>query len=154
MRSPCSGAEQVARGLISGAGFSEDDRTEFATVTTYAFAYALLALFIHRKFLARRPPKLTGLLAVMLVAFWALAPSIVMFFLNRLSWNSVEGLQLGNIFNVTSLRDGDQRIYHLWFANGWLLLMLILNATWFARQVKNFRPPIRIVPENAPPVQK
>ena len=43
----------------------------FATTAAYAFAYALTALFIQRKFLARRPPKLAGLLAVLLVGFWA-----------------------------------------------------------------------------------
>ena len=62
--------------------------------------------------MSRRPPKLAGLIAVLLAGAWALAPSIVLFFLNQLSWKSVEGLQLGNIFNVFSLRDDDQRVYH------------------------------------------
>ena len=120
----------------------------FATTTAYAFAYALTALFIHRKFLSRRPPKLAGLLAVLLAGVWAVAPSIVLFFLNQLSWKSVEGLQLGNIFNVLSLRDEEQRVYHQYFAFGWLLVMLVINAKWFVRQAKNFRPP----PASAPPV--
>jgi hypothetical protein len=123
-----------------------------ATTTAYAFAYALTALFIHRKVLARRPPKLAGLLAVLLVAFWALAPSVALFFLNQLSWKSVEGLQLGNVFNISSLRNDGQRIYHLYFAFGWLLVMLVINATWFLRQVKNFQPLVRASPDNLPPV--
>jgi hypothetical protein len=86
---------------------------------------------------------------------WALAPSIVLFFLNRLSWKSIEGLQLGNVFNVNSLRDNDQRIDHLYFAFGWLLVMLVVNAKWFARQVKNFQPLNRtqippVIVENPP----
>jgi hypothetical protein len=121
----------------------------FATTAAYAFAYALTALFIHRNFLSRRPPKLAGLLAVLLAAAWAIAPSVVLFFLNQLSWKSVEGLQLGNIFNVASLRDDDQRLYHLYFAFGWLLVMIVINAKWFFRQANNFRPP-----PVAPPVLK
>jgi len=125
-----------------------------AITTAYAFAYALTALFIHRKFLARRPPKLAGVLAVLLVGFWALAPSIVLFFLNQISWKAVEGLQLGNVFNVNFLRDDGQRIYHLYFAIGWLLVVLVINAKWFLRQVNNFRPLVRATPENSPPVLK
>lgn len=112
----------------------------FVTTTAYAFAYALTALFIHRKFLSKRPPKLAGVTAVLLAGAWAIVPSIVLFFLNQLSWKSVEGLQLGNVFNVFSLRDDDQRLYHLYFAFGWLLLMILINAKWFVRQVKNFQP--------------
>jgi hypothetical protein len=121
--------------------------TSSATIGAYAFAYALTALFIHRKFMSKRAPKLAGLLAVLLAGGWAIVPSIVLFFLNQLSWKSVEGLQLGNIFNVASLGDDDQRIYHLYFAFGWLLVMIVINAKWFLRQVKNFRPP-----PAAPPV--
>lgn len=119
----------------------------FATTTAYTFAYALTALFVHRKFLSKRPPKLAGLLAVLLAGAWAIVPSIVLFFLNQLSWKSVEGLQLGNIFNFISMRDDHDRNLHLWFAGVWLALMLALNANWFLRQVKNFRPP-----PSAPPV--
>ncbi|HEY5042394.1 MAG TPA: hypothetical protein VIK53_10365, partial [Verrucomicrobiae bacterium] len=119
---------------------SNEGLTWFATTAAYAFAYSLTALFIQRKFLAKRPPKLTGLIAVLLASVWAVAPSIVLFFLNQLSWKSVEGLQLGNVFNVVSLRDEEQRLYHLYFAFGWLLVMLAVNAKWFLRQVKNFRP--------------
>ena len=129
------------------------ERRVIGTLTTiaYAFAYALLALFIQRKFLSKRPPKLTGLITVLLAGAWAIVPSIVEFFLNQLSWKSVEGLQLGNIFNVFSLRDDTQRIYHLYFAFGWLLVMILLNAKWFLQQVKKFQPPVRTTLENPPP---
>jgi hypothetical protein len=131
---------------------ASDNEFWFATTTAYAFAYGLTALFIHRNFLPKRPPKITGILAVMLAGAWALLPSIVMFFLNQLSWKSVEGLQLGNIFNVVSLRDDDQRIDHLYFAFGWLLVMIVINAKWFFQQVQNFQPPARSAPEPPPPV--
>ena len=120
----------------------------FVATSAYAFAYALTALFIHRKFLAKRPAKIAGVLAVLLVGIWAIAPSIVLFFLNQLSWKSVEGLQLGNIFNVFYLREDEHRYYHTIFALTWLALMMALNAKWFWTQVKNFRPP----PPELPPI--
>ena len=61
--------------------------------------------------------------------------------MNQLSWRSVEGLQLGNIFNVFSLRDDSDRNLHLLFAAVWLAVALVLNANWFFRQLRNFRPP-------------
>jgi len=43
------------------------------TLIAYAFDYALLGLFVHRKFLPRRPPKMAGVLAIMLASAWAIA---------------------------------------------------------------------------------
>lgn len=128
-----------------GAG---QDRPWFVIIAAYAFAYALTALFIQRKFFPNRPPKLTGLLTVLLVGGWALMPSVILFFLNELSWKSVEGLELGNVFNVISMRDDDRLVYHLYFALAWLAVMVLVNLRWFFRQAQNFRPP----PANAPPV--
>jgi hypothetical protein len=136
------------------AAAATDSELWFATTTAYAFAYALSALFIQRKLLSRRPPKLTGLLAVLLAGAWAIVPSIIQFFLNQLSWKSVEGLQLGNIFNIAALRDASQRIYHLYFAFGWLLVMIVINAKWFVQQMENFHPPVRTTADISPPVMK
>lgn len=132
----------------------EEGRHWFAVTTAYAFAYALTALFIHRTFLSKRPAKLVGVLAVLLAGAWAIVPTVLLFFINQLSWKSVEGLQLGNIFNILSLRDEEKRIYHTYFAFGWLLVMIVLNAKWFLRQVKNFQPPAKITQQNTPPVIK
>ncbi|HEY5232310.1 MAG TPA: hypothetical protein VIK35_02085 [Verrucomicrobiae bacterium] len=147
-------AGQITLAFPKSITVSGESGQWFATTMAYAFAYALMALFIHRKFLSRHPPKLTGLIAVLLAAAWAIAPSIVLFFLNQLSWKSVEGLQLGNVFNVASLRDVNQRIYHLYFAFGWLQVMIVINAKWFVRQVKNFQPLDRLAQDNPPPMLK
>lgn len=125
---------------FSSAASSDDEFATLSATGAYAFAYALTALFLQRKFLSKRPPKLAGLLAVLLAGAWAIMPSVVLFFLNRLSWKSVEGLQLGNVFNVFFTRDSSQLVYHQYFASGWLLLAVLLNLKWFARQVRNFRP--------------
>lgn len=119
----------------------------FIAITAYAFAYALTALFLHRKIFPRRAPKIVGVITIMLAGAWALIPSIALFFVNRLSWKSVGGLQLGNVFNVAFVRDKDQNFYHLIFALSWLLIVLLLNAKWFVRQVKNFRPPPPVLEE-------
>ncbi|MDD5140803.1 MAG: hypothetical protein PHY43_11150 [Verrucomicrobiales bacterium] len=132
----------------TSATTGDENESWFTTTAIYAFAYALTALLIHRKFLPKRPHKLAGLLAVLLAGAWAIVPSIVLFFLNQLSWKSVEGLQLGNMFNVTPRLDTGQRLLHFIFATIWLVIMVLLNAKWFLAQVKNFHPLQRDV---APP---
>ncbi|MGA2243728.1 MAG: hypothetical protein ABSH48_01915 [Verrucomicrobiota bacterium] len=124
-----------------GGSMGDDEKRSYLTLGVYAFAYALTALLIQRKFLPHRPPKLTGLIALLLAGGWALAPAIFLFFANRLSWKSVEGLQLGNVFNVFYNRDRSQLAWHEYFACAWLIVVLGLNATWFLRQIRNFRPP-------------
>jgi hypothetical protein len=130
---------------FSSTSMGADEQRTYLTLALYAFAYALTALFIQRKFLPRRPPKLTGLIAILLAGGWALAPAIFLFFANRLSWKSVEGLQLGNVFNVLYSRDTSQLIWHEYFAGGWLAVALCLNAGWFVRQLRNFRPAEKII---------
>jgi len=139
------GVVTAGKPWITASAISDDSSgVEFFTISRiivlYAFAYALTALFIHRKFLPNRPPKLAGLLAILLAGGWAIAPSIFLFFVNQLTWKSVEGLQLGNVFNVVVTRDTAQLVYHLYFAVGWLLLTVLLNAKWFWIQIKAFRP--------------
>ncbi len=114
----------------------------------YALDYALTGLFIHRKFFTNGSPKIAGLLMVSLMALWALMPSVILFFLNELSWKSVERLELGNIFNVISMRDDNRLNDHLYFALAWLGLMMLFNASWFITRAKNFVRP----PQNVPPV--
>jgi hypothetical protein len=115
-------------------------------VIIYICAYALTGLFIHRKFFTRHSPKIAGLLVISLMAIWALMPSVILFFLNELSWKSVDHLELGNIFNLISMRDDKRLYYHFYFALAWLGLMLLLNAKWFFTQARNFRPPPKFVP--------
>ncbi len=131
-----------------------EDFTMFWTMTTatvlYTFAYALTALWLHRTFCRRRPPKLAGVFAILLPAALALIPNLVLFIFNRLSWKAIEGLQLGSVFNVYALRDEGDRMYHLICAGFWLLVVMVLNAKWFFRQVKYFKPFDR-PPANPPP---
>lgn len=127
---------------FSGKSIGTDPgKSWFVIIGAYAFGYALTALFIQRKFLQNRPPKLTGLLMLLLMGGWALMPYFILFFINRLSWKSVDGLQLGSVFNVFSMRDDAGLVKHLYFALAWLALMVLVNAKWFFEQIKNFRPP-------------
>lgn len=122
----------------------------------YALDYALVGLFLHRKFLARRPAKLAGIFTVIVPAAWALLPVLFFFFLNRLSTRDLEHIQLGNVFNIFVVGLKAQKQEHLLFAGGWLVLMLALNFTWFLQQMKNFQPLRRTKPAptavDAPPV--
>ena len=136
--------------LISHASFpkpapvlvSHTDALEsWTAVLAYVFAYVLTALFIQRKFLPKHSPKLAGLLAVLLAGVWAVMPGVILFFLNQLTWKSLEGLQLGNIFNVfSSLRESGEIYRHLVFACIWLAVAMALNASWFFRQMNQFQP--------------
>jgi hypothetical protein len=111
-------------------------------VLLYVFAYALLAVLLHRKVFPRRSPRLAGVFMVLLPALWALLPGIFFFFINRLSWRSLQELQLGNVFNLTNV-DEAGRMKHLMFAGIWLAVMIAINAKWFITQVKHFQPLVR-----------
>ncbi|HXT11784.1 MAG TPA: hypothetical protein VN873_09490 [Candidatus Angelobacter sp.] len=114
--------------------------TASAASVIYGFAYALTGLVLHRRFFAKRSPKLAGIFAVIVPAVWSLVPVMFFFFMNRLSTRDLEHTQLGNLFNIYVVNDNSQRTAHLLFATGWLAVMLALNFTWFARQLKNFQP--------------
>jgi len=107
----------------------------------YLFAYALFALFLHRKFLPRRAPKWAGIIAVFITALTALGTNIVLFFMNELSWQSADHLQLGNAFNLMGAGSEGAQMRHTLFALFLLLIALALNTSWFFTQWRNFRPP-------------
>jgi hypothetical protein len=109
----------------------------------YIFAYALTALFIHRQWLDRRPPRLTGVLALIIPGLLAVGPNLILFFIDRLTWSAVERLQLGNLFNLFAVTQTDDLNTHLLFAAGWLLIAIVVNAPWFVRQARRFQPPNR-----------
>jgi hypothetical protein len=135
---------------VSGDSSLSEFEQIYPPMMIYVFAYALTGLFIHRKFLSRRSPKFAGILAVFVAGLAAIGPNLVLFFLNRLSWSSVEKVQLGSAANVMISRDAGERMSHLIFASAWLLLMVFLNAKWFIAQAKNFRRPPAIVPPTLP----
>jgi hypothetical protein len=137
-----------ARAWLPVGGLDDDEWRKLISLVLYVFAYSLTALFIHRTFLPRRPAKLAGLLAVLLVAGWALIPPAILFFINELSWKTVDSLQLGNMFNVEFNREPGHVVYHEYFAAGWLLMAAALNLKWFVRQIQNFHAPAA---EPAPP---
>lgn len=108
----------------------------------YAHAYALTGLFLHRTFFAHRTPVLASLFTFAIPALWSLLPCLVLFVLDRLTWDALKMPQLGNAFNLL-LGDGSAITSHLWFAAGWSILAVIVNLPWFIRQVRAFKPPER-----------
>jgi hypothetical protein len=142
------GATALALGWIdSTLGYQSLSTTDlhnsiviYGAMAMYLLACSLTALFIQRRFFGRRPPRLTGALALMIPGALAVGPNLVLFFLNRLTWTSVERLQLGNVFNLFVVNEPAHRNAHLIFAGSWLLIALTLNARWFVRQVSRFQP--------------
>jgi hypothetical protein len=128
----------------------EETATMLSATVLYGFAYALTALWIHRRFLARRPPKLAGILGVLIPGLWALAPNIALFFSSRLSLHALEASQYGSAFNVFIVKEPHQRLGHVLCAGTWVVLMLVLNSAWFLRQFRAFQPLARkLTPETA-----
>jgi hypothetical protein len=118
----------------------DESTTVASAVLFYLLAYSLTALFVQRRFFGRRPPRLAGVLALIIPGALAVIPNLALFFLNRLNWSSVERVQLGNVFNLFVVRDDAFRRDHLIFAAIWLVIALVLNARWFVRQVRSFEP--------------
>jgi hypothetical protein len=140
------------------SGFTSDTDvynyiTIFASVTSYALAYALAGLFVHRRFLPHRSPKFAAIFALILAGGWAILPSIVLFFANHLSWSTLEKFQPGNLFNVFSLKDSGDQMLHVICSGAFLIVAYAVNARWFAAQWKNFRPlEPRADPTQPPPL--
>jgi hypothetical protein len=130
-----------APGGASSHGTVTDDTFLFMGVWCfYSYAYVLTGLFLQRTFLPRQSPVLASIIAFVIPAVWAVLPNFTLFLFNRLTWNVMETLQLGNVFNVMLTRDIDTKTAHLWFAAGWAALALLANVPWFIRQVRAFKP--------------
>ncbi len=110
-----------------------------STLFLYALAYVLLGLFIHRRFQPNRPPIFAGLCSVALPALWAIIPNLVLFFLNKLSWDALQERQLGNIFNVFALKDRSFNADHQVCALAMVAIGVTLNFRWFLAQRRAFQ---------------
>jgi hypothetical protein len=113
----------------------------YPALLIYAFAYSLTGLYIHRRFLSRRPAKLAGVIALVLGSVVAVGPEIVLFFTNQLSWRAFQHVQPGNAANLFAVTTSEDRMAHLYVASAWLAIALVVNARWFFAQLRSFRPP-------------
>ncbi len=122
----------------------------------YALAYGFCSLFIWRCFFAKRLKSTgIGVIAALLIAVGSILPSITALLVNvGYSWSPA--WEIGNIFTVAK----DDHIYtHLFFSSIFALVFILLNASWIARQFKNFvPPPVSPSPssasENMPPYEE
>jgi len=135
-------------GWASLGKVGDEDFDVFCAASTatvlYTVAYALTALFLHRKFGGKSQPKIAGVIAVLMASLWALLPNINLFFGGRISEHTLERLQLGNIYSVFLVNSHSHRMHHIWFALSWMILALALNARWFVSGWKAFRPLARL----------
>lgn len=123
---PWSGMEEIVNGHI--------------TLFLYALAYCLYGLFIHRRFQPHRPAIFAGLCSIALPALWAIVPNLVLFFLNKLSWDALQERQLGNIFNIFAMKDRSFTWDHQMCALVMVALGVVLNLRWFHAQRRAFQP--------------
>ncbi|MEN9576183.1 MAG: hypothetical protein RL514_4038 [Verrucomicrobiota bacterium] len=113
------------------------------TLFLYALAYCLYGLFIHRRFQPHRPAIFAGLCSIALPALWAIVPNLVLFFLNKLSWDGLQERQLGNIFNVFAMKDRSFVADHQMCALLMVAVGVCLNLGWFLAQRRAFVPLVR-----------
>lgn len=132
-----AGGTVHARGSLGDA----EGYTRFlSTIILYALSYVLLGLFIHRRFQPHRPPIFAAMIAVALPALWAVVPNLVLFFLNKLSWDALQERQLGNIFNVFAMKDRGGIVDHQLCALLMVAVGVALNLKWFLAQRAAFQP--------------
>ena len=125
----------------SRPGYAFSAELYYGAFYLYVFAYALTGLAIQRRFFARRPAKLAGLIAVFIPIALMIVPLIIRFFFNRLTWGWVEGEQLGNLFNLMGhADDGDATSNHFFCALVWLVIAVAFNLKWFTQQGRRFQP--------------
>lgn len=132
----------AGRGVTHRASSSNLDELVVVEIAffLYALAYVLFGLFIHRRFQPHRPPIFAALCAVALPALWAIVPNLVLFFLNRLSWDALQERQLGNIFNLFAMKDRSFTTDHLLCGIVLATIGVVLNLKWFFAQRAAFQP--------------
>lgn len=120
------------RELMAGLGFMLS-----------TFAYALIALWIRRIFLARKiPSHHSWAFALLLIALGSVLPLVLLGMMLGLSTNSIV-LWLGFPFAGFDYRPNDAMLLFLFWWSAWLLVAALLNARWYLRQWREFRAPER-----------
>ena len=127
----------------SFGAFSGELEMTLSTLFLYALAYCLYGLFIHRRFQPHRPAIFAGLCSIALPALWAIVPNLVLFFLNKLSWDALQERQLGNIFNIIAMKDRSFTLDHQMCALVMVVIGVGLNFRWFLAQRRAFVPLVR-----------
>lgn len=122
------------------SGSGENFTRYLSTLVLYVLAYVLFGLFIHRRFQPHRPPIFAALCSIALPALWAIVPNLVLFFLNKLSWDALQERQLGNIFNVFAMKDRGFIVDHQLCALVLVAIGVALNLKWFLAQRAAFQP--------------
>lgn len=126
---------------ISAADLA-DARTSAAGLAGYGFAYALAALLLHRRFLARRVPRrYTWMVALGLMAAGSLVPPLAGFLISPDAFANTSDALRWSILNPFASLFGNTGAAAAWFALAWAGVMAMVAMPWFLRRVRAFRPP-------------
>lgn len=115
---------------------------QFLGFCAYVLAYALLAVLLQRHWLHRwfKLPQ-TWVLALVLIAFFSLAPPVTGFLLAPDAVARSLDFGLWTILNPFSPFQNQVSELGTRFALGWAAVMAIFAGRWFVAQVRAFRPP-------------
>ncbi len=123
----------------------------------YAFAYALLGVWLHRTFFPKRTPKLATLFLVLLIILPFLF-LMIFYFIFTQKMIAEDWVLPGMVINVGMVMansNDDERNLHLMVHLGSVLFMILvalaLNFKWLKTQITQFRPYKR-KPEINPPL--
>ena len=112
----------------------------------YGFAYALMGLWLHRTFLAKRSPMLASLFFLLLIFLPFLFFIVIYFIFTQDMIDDdmvIPGIPL-NVFMVMSIYNEEERNYGLWIHFGSAICLigiaLLFNTKWIIQQVKQFKP--------------
>jgi hypothetical protein len=110
----------------------------FASFLLYIVAYGLTAVVIWRRLFARRfQSTMIWFIAVVLVLLGALLPALAALLFDNHSSRDAVAWYMGNVFTVFARH---YRSAHLVFAAFWAAVMLVVNARWLLRQMRDFVP--------------
>jgi len=115
----------------------------FPVLFLYALAYGLTAVLIRRRFLADRIQfRHTGLLALGLMGTGVAVPLVLSVLSTRISTLRylMPPWHLGNVTAIFYYHEA-YLTPHMLFAGGWAAIVLVLNRSWLADQIRAFRPP-------------
>lgn len=108
----------------------------------YGFAYATLALLLHRRFLARRiPRRYAWVVALFLSALGSVLPPIIGFLASPETFADSSDALAWKILNPFAPLFSATGEAAAMFAVGWASVMAALALPWLWRQVRAFRPP-------------
>lgn len=132
---------------FKGGGSIKESQVWVGGFPLYGLAYAMTALLARRYLLTRWVgSKYTWFVALLLLAAGCVIPFLIGYMAASGNLRGAEDIGGWLVTNPFTLGIHSYQSTYLVFAGGWALLAVVLNADWFAEQIRAFRRPELLVP--------